>query len=67
MIFAGTNGYLDKLPVADVGRFEDALLTFMHSKKPEVLDWITNEDPKIKGDAADKLKAAIDEFAADFA
>jgi F-type H+-transporting ATPase subunit alpha len=32
-----------------------------------VLDWITNEDPKIKGDAADKLKAAIDEYAADFA
>jgi len=67
MIFAGTNGYLDKLPVADVGRFEDGLLSFMHSKKPEVLEWITKEDPKIKGDAADRLKAAIDEFAADFA
>ena len=32
-----------------------------------MIDWITNEDPKIKGEAADKLKAAIDEFAKDFA
>ncbi|PWK59494.1 F0F1 ATP synthase subunit alpha [Roseicyclus mahoneyensis] len=67
MIFAGTNGYLDKLPVADVGRFEDALLNFMRTKKADVLEWITKNDPKIKGDDAKKLKAAIDEFAADFA
>ena len=67
MIFAGTNGYLDKLPVADVGRFEEALLTFMRTKKADVLEWITKNDPKIKGADADKLKAAIDEFAADFA
>jgi len=67
MIFAGTNGFLDKLPVADVARFEEGLLAHMHANKSDVLDWITNEDPKIKGDAADKLKAAIEEFAADFA
>ncbi len=67
MIFAGTNGYLDKLPVSDVGRFEDALLNFMRTKKADVLEWITKSDPKIKGDDAKKLKAAIDEFAADFA
>ena len=67
MIFAGTNGFLDNVDVADVGRFEEGLLSFMRAQKQDVLDWITNEDPKIKGDAADKLKAAIDEFAADFA
>jgi F-type H+-transporting ATPase subunit alpha len=67
MIFAGTNGFLDKLPVADVGRFEEGLLNHMRSNKADVLEWITNEDPKIKGDAADKLKAAIAEFASDFA
>jgi F-type H+-transporting ATPase subunit alpha len=67
MIFAGTNGYLDKLPVSDVGRFEAALLNFMRTKKADVLEWITKSDPKIKGDDAKKLKAAIDEFAADFA
>ncbi len=67
MIFAGTNGFLDKIKVSDVGRFEDGLLSHMRNKRRDVLDWITNEDPKIKGDAADKLKAAIQEFAADFA
>jgi len=67
VIFAGTNGFLDKLDIDQVARFEADLLKFMRSEKKDVLDWITNEDPKIKGDAADKLKAAIEDFAKDFA
>ncbi|MGH1425531.1 MAG: F0F1 ATP synthase subunit alpha [Pseudooceanicola sp.] len=67
VIFAGTNGYLDNLPLGDVARFESDMLNFLRNKKSDILDWITNDDPKIKGDAADKLKAVIDEFAADFA
>ena len=66
-IFAGTNGYLDKLPLSDVSRFESGLLAHMHAKHSDVIDWITNDDPKIKGDAADRLKAAIEDFAKDFA
>ncbi|EDZ47370.1 F0F1 ATP synthase subunit alpha [Leisingera daeponensis] len=67
VIFAGTNGYLDKIALKDVSRWEAGLLAHMRGKGKETLDWITNEDPKIKGDAADKLKAAIDEYAATFA
>ncbi len=67
VIFAGTNGYLDKLPLSDVSRFESGLLAHMHAKNSDVMDWITDEDPKIKGDAADRLKAAIEDFATDFA
>ncbi|KAA2312386.1 F0F1 ATP synthase subunit alpha [Pseudooceanicola sediminis] len=67
VIFAGTNGYLDKVAVKDVGRFEAELLKFLRNSRPEILQWITDEDPKIKGEPADKLKAALDEFAADFA
>jgi F-type H+-transporting ATPase subunit alpha len=67
VIFAGTNGYLDNLPVGDVGRFEQGLITFLRSKNQDLLDWITKEDPKVKGDAADKIKAVLDAFAADFA
>jgi F-type H+/Na+-transporting ATPase subunit alpha len=66
VIFAGTNGYLDKVSVADVGRFEQGLLNHMRTKRQDVLDWITNEDPKMKDDNAKTLKSAIDEFAADF-
>ncbi|CRL11698.1 F0F1 ATP synthase subunit alpha [Phaeobacter italicus] len=67
VIFAGTNGYLDKVDVKDVGRYEAGLLAHLRGKHQDLLDWITNEDPKIKGDAADKIKAALDAFAADFA
>ena len=66
MIFAGTNGFLDKLKVSDVKRFEAGLLNHMRSKHMDVMDWITKEDPKIKDDAADRLKAAITSFATDF-
>ena len=67
VIFAGTNGYLDKVDVNDVGRYEAGLLAHLRGKHQDLLEWITTEDPKIKGDAADRVKAALDEFAADFA
>ncbi|WP_417268778.1 F0F1 ATP synthase subunit alpha [Celeribacter sp.] len=67
VIFAGTNGYLDKVDVKDVGRFEAQLLEFLRNQHADVLAWITKDDPKIKGDAADKLKAVLDEFAKTFA
>ncbi|WP_261368170.1 F0F1 ATP synthase subunit alpha [Pseudosulfitobacter koreensis] len=67
VIFAGTNGYLDKVAIKDVGRWETGMLKHMRTNQKDVLDWITNEDPKIKGDAADKLRAALDTFATDFA
>ena len=66
-IFAGTNGYLDKIDVSEVGRFEREMLSFLRNKHQDVLDWITNDDPKIKGDAADRLKGVLDAFAATFA
>jgi F-type H+-transporting ATPase subunit alpha len=67
LIFAGTNGYLDTVDVKDVGRYEQGLLAHLRGKHADLLAWITEEDQKIKGDAADKIKAALDEFAADFA
>ncbi len=67
VIFAGTNGYLDNIDVNQVGRFESGLLAHLRGKHQDLLDWITNEDPKVKGEAEDKIKAALDEFAKDFA
>ena len=66
LIYAGTNGYLDKIDVSDVGRFEAGLLNNLRSKNSDLLDYITEEDPKIKGDAADKISSILDEFSADF-
>ncbi|MFT6933420.1 MAG: F-type H+-transporting ATPase subunit alpha [Paracoccaceae bacterium] len=67
VIFAGTQGYLDKIAVRAVGRFEQGLLAHLRGKHQDTLDWLTNEDPKIKGDASDRLKKVLDEYAADFA
>ena len=67
VIYAGTHGYLDKIEVSKVGRFEKGLLAHLRGKHKEVLDMITREDPKVKGEAEEKIKAAIDSFAADFA
>ena len=67
VLYAGTNGYLDKLPVTDVGRFEAGLLAHLRSNAQDVLDFLSKEDPKIKGEAEDKVKAAVEAFAKSFA
>ncbi|MCF6316943.1 MAG: F0F1 ATP synthase subunit alpha [Marinosulfonomonas sp.] len=67
VIYAGTKGYLDKVAVKDVGRFEEGLLAHLRQKNADLLAEITDKDPKIKGEIEDKIKAAIDAFAADFA
>jgi len=67
VIYAGTKGYLDEVGVKDVGRFEAGLLKHLRTNAKDVLDMITKDDPKIKGEAEDKIKAAIDAFAKDFA
>ena len=67
VIYAGTKGYLDEVAVKDVGRFEAGLLKHLRTNAKDVLDMITKEDPKIKGEAEDKIKTAIDAFAKDFA
>jgi F-type H+-transporting ATPase subunit alpha len=42
-IFAGTRGYLDTVAVADIGRFEAAMLGEIKAKHPELLDSIRRE------------------------
>ena len=64
-IFAGTQGYLDKIPVSDVTRFEQALLSDLKTNHPEVLELIrTTKD--LSDEAKGKLKAALDAFAKTF-
>ncbi|MDE9449724.1 F0F1 ATP synthase subunit alpha [Aliiroseovarius sp. Z3] len=67
VIYAGTNGYLDKIDVSEVGRFEAGLLNHLRQNNADLLADITNNDRKVKGELEDKVKAALDAFAADFA
>src|SRR3982750_2051651 len=43
VIYAGTRGYLDKVPTAQVGRFQEALLGKLRSGYPQFLEGIRNE------------------------
>jgi F-type H+-transporting ATPase subunit alpha len=67
VIYAGTKGYLDKISVGDVARFEKGLLTHLRSANADLLADITDNDRKVKGELEDKIKAALDTFAKDFA
>jgi F-type H+-transporting ATPase subunit alpha len=66
VIFAGVSGYLDKLSVADVGKFEQGLLAHMRSAGKDVLGAIRKEKA-LSDDLRGKLKAEIDAFAKTFA
>ncbi|MFD2238643.1 F0F1 ATP synthase subunit alpha [Aureimonas populi] len=65
VIFAGTQGYLDKLKISDVGRFEQGLLTSLRGEHKEILSTIAAEK-QLSDDTRSKLKAAIDQFAKSF-
>ncbi len=67
MLYAGTKGFLDGVDVKSVSRYEADLLAHLRSKHPDLLEWIAKEDPKIKGDAEDKIKAVVESFTKDFA
>ena len=67
VIFAGTQGYLDKIAVRDVGRFEAGLLAHLRTKHADLLADITDNDRKVKGDLEASIRAALDAFAKDFA
>ena len=56
VIYAGVNGYLDKLEVSQVRKFENGLLSLLRSKKT-ILDDI-RKTSDLTADTEEKLKAA---------
>lgn len=64
-IFAGTRGYLDKLPLNKVGEFEARLLSSLKASAPDILGSIRT-DREIKKDVEAKLVAFLDDFAKSF-
>ena len=66
VIWAGTNGYLDPLPVAKVRAFEDGLLSLLRGKHEALLNSIRDSKDLSDADAA-KLKDVVEGFAKSFA
>jgi F-type H+-transporting ATPase subunit alpha len=64
-IFAGVRGYLDKIAVGAIGRFESQILVELKAKSPDILDSI-RADREIKPDTEKKLIAFLDAFAKTF-
>ena len=62
IIYAGTNGQLDAVPVADVGRFQTGLASFMETKRPGILQRIAE-----KKTLDDALKAELNDALTDYA
>ena len=68
MIYAGTAGFLDKVAVTDIARWEQEFLEYIHTKKKEV--WDNLNENKNNGDAMKKadnqttrlVTEAIEEF-----
>ena len=61
IIFAGSNGMLDDIPVEDIRRFEGELYKFLDDAKPEVLQAI-REKRELNDEIKGKLTSALEEF-----
>jgi F-type H+-transporting ATPase subunit alpha len=65
VIYAGVNGYLDRIPVNRVQAFEQGLLTLIRSKNADILEDVRNTSD-LTDATAGKLKAAVDGYAKTF-
>jgi len=65
VIYAGVNGYLDKLPLNRVKAFEDGLLSTLRSKSADVLETIRSSRD-LSSDTEAKLKSAVEAYAQNF-
>jgi len=66
VIYAGTRGYLDKIPARDVGRYEADFLRHLHADKADLLATIRKEQ-KLSDDTEAKLKSTVETFTSRFA
>jgi len=66
ILFAGVRGYLDKVAIKDVGRFEAEFRASLPAVAPGLIDQIT-EDKEITPATEEKLKELYSNFASTFA
>jgi F-type H+/Na+-transporting ATPase subunit alpha len=65
ILFAGTNGFLDKVPVKHVFEWQDQFLAYMREQKPEVRAKLVREK-KVSKDLEAELRQAIADFQPQF-
>ena len=60
-LWTGTNGYLDDVPLEDVGRFEREFLDYVQRERPGIYDSI-RETRDLPDDTASALKEAVEDL-----
>jgi F-type H+-transporting ATPase subunit alpha len=65
VIWTGSKGYLDKIPVHDIDRFEQEFLAYCDEKYPDISHTL-GKDKKISDEMQNRLKQATEEFMAKF-
>jgi len=60
-LYSAVKGFIDDVPLADVGRFEEEMLNFMDSQYNDILATI-RETKDLSKETEEKLKKAIDSF-----
>ena len=65
ILYAGTRGILDDLPIDSLGAFEKQLYEYIGSKHPEIFGSI-KEAKEINADLDNQMKAALEAFKAEF-
>ena len=65
VLFAGVRGHLDAIEVADVGRFEEGLLSEIRDKGAGILGAI-REESELSDETEEKLKNFIEDYARTF-
>jgi len=65
MVFAGTGGFLDELPVGVIGKYEEKLLEYAQQNYPDILREIKSEkilSEELKQNISDMLEKFKEEF-----
>ena len=65
IIFAGTNGFIDELPVSALKKYEQELFSFVESKHPDIFEDILKKR-ELDGDLRGKITKALEEFKGTF-
>jgi F-type H+-transporting ATPase subunit alpha len=61
IIYVGTSGYLENIPIHDVKRFEDEFIEYVEVNHSEIFDAI-RKDKDLKDETVEKIKKAVESF-----
>ena len=61
IIFAGTNGFVDELPLTSLKKYEQELFSYVDSKHPDIFAEILRKR-ELDGDLRAKITKALEDF-----